>query len=162
MEIKPVERANYEAIAGIYAEGIATGLATFETDVPDWKKWNESHLESCRIAGFKDGTIIGWASLAPVSGRCVYAGVAEVSIYIGKPYRLQGYGERLLEKLIAESEKANVWTLQAGIFQDNMASIKLHGKCGFRMVGYREKIGKLNGVWKNTVLMERRSQNVGL
>lgn len=156
-QIRPLLEADYPEVKRIYMEGIASGLATFETDAPPWESWNGNHLPVCRLVVVDTaGRISGWAALSKVSERCVYAGVAEVSIYIGVEQRGKGLGRMLLTKLIAESENAGFWTLQAGIMAENQASIRLHTACGFRTVGYREKIGQLHGVWYDTVLMERR------
>jgi phosphinothricin acetyltransferase len=143
MEIRPITAADYPQIAAIYVQGIATGNASFQTEAPTWKAWDSSHLPSCRIAAFEGNTMLGWAALSPVSSRCVYAGVAEVSVYIGDGQRGRGIGKILLQQLIEESEQASIWTLQAGIFPENAASIALHTRCGFRQVGYRERIGKM-------------------
>lgn len=153
---------HWAAVKDIYLQGIATKNATFQTEAPSWKEWDEAHLANLRFVIIQDGTIAGWAVLASVSGRCVYAGVAEVSVYIHQDYRGKGIGSSLLQKLVVESEKQNIWTLQAGIFPENEGSIALHEKYGFRKIGYREKIGKLDGVWRNTVLMERRSKIIGI
>jgi L-amino acid N-acyltransferase YncA len=147
----------WPAVRVIYAEGIATGNATFETEVPSWEAWNKAHLEQCRLVARTEKRVLGWAALAPVSGRCVYAGVAEVSIYVAALARGRGVGKALLQALIAASEQAGIWTLQAGIFPENEASLRLHRACGFRQVGFRERIGQLAGVWRDVVLMERRS-----
>lgn len=162
MEIKNITAEQYSQVAAIYLQGLATGIATFQTEAPDWESWDKSHLPNCRLAAFDDKTMAGWAALSPVSSRCVYAGVAEVSIYISEKYRGKGVGKLLLTKLIAESEAAGLWTLQSGIFSENKASIKLHEQCGFRIIGYREKIGQRNGVWKDNIIMERRSKTVGV
>jgi len=162
MEIVKIEPTNYPQVADIYLQGIATGLATFQTEATDWETWDKSHLPNCRIAAFEDKQMAGWAALSPVSSRCVYAGVAEVSIYIAENFRGKGVGKYLLLKLIEKSEVAGLWTLQSGIFSDNTASIKLHEQCGFREIGYREKIGKKDGVWKDNIIMERRSKTVGI
>lgn len=146
----------------IYEEGIATGNATFQLSAPEWEEWNTGHLQHSRIVARYDGKIIGWAALTPVSGRCVYAGVAEVSVYVSDKARGKGIGKQLLQKLIEESEANNTWTLQAGIFPENVASIKIHESCGFRLVGTRERIGQMNGKWRDTVLMERRSNTIGI
>ena len=161
MEIKKIETTNYPQVADIYLQGIATGIATFQTEATDWETWDKSHLPNGRIAAFDGNQMAGWAALSPVSSRCVYAGVAEVSIYVAENFRGKGIGKYLLLKLIAESEDAGLWTLQSGIFSDNMASIKLHEQCGFRVIGYREKIGQKDGVWKDNIIMERRSKVVG-
>ena len=162
MEIKKIEISDYPQVAAIYLQGIATGIATFQTEAADWETWNKSHLANCRLAAFENNQMAGWAALSPVSSRCVYAGVAEVSIYIAENFRGKGVGKYLLLKLIQESESAGLWTLQSGIFSDNIASIKVHELCGFRTIGYREKIGKKDEVWKNNIIMERRSKIVGI
>jgi len=158
--IRPMTDADGPAVLEIYRQGIATGNATFETETPPWEKWTAAHLPHSRIVA-RDGTgVLGWAALSAVSGRCVYAGVAEVSIYIAEPERGRGVGRALLEELIRQSEKNGLWTLQAGIFPENRASIGLHKSCGFREVGRRERIGKLGERWRDTVLLERRSKTV--
>ena len=157
-----MQQYHFEAVKEIYALGIATGMATFQEEVPTWESWDESHLKKGRLVALDGDEVLGWAALTPVSGRCVYAGVAEVSIYIHPNHRGRGVGRALLKALIAESEKQNLWTLQAGIFPENEASLKIHQQCGFRQVGYREKIGQLNGVWRDTILLERRSQTIGV
>jgi len=162
MNIEPLQQYHFEAVKEIYALGIATGMATFQEEVPTWESWDESHLKKGRLVALDGDEIVGWAALTPVSGRCVYAGVAEISIYIHPNHQGKGIGRALLKALIAESEKQNLWTLQAGIFPENAASLKIHQQCGFRQVGYREKIGQLNGVWRDTILLERRSQTIGI
>jgi phosphinothricin acetyltransferase len=153
---------DWEAVKQIYKEGIATGNATFQQQAPDWEEWNNGHLQHSRITAKEDGDISGWAALTPVSGRCVYAGVAEVSLYVSDKARGKGLAKQLLQKLIEESEANNIWTLQAGIFPENIASIKIHEACGFRMIGTRERIGQMNGKWRDTILMERRSKIIGI
>jgi len=153
---------HWNAVADIYKQGIATGIATFEKDIPNWDTWNANHIEKCRSVALIGKNIIGWAALSAVSSRCVYGGVAEVSVYVGAANRGMGVGALLLKNLIDQSEKLGYWTLQAGIFPENKKSIKLHQKAGFRTIGYREKIGQLDGVWKDNILMERRSKTVGL
>lgn len=153
---------DWEEVRSIYLEGIATGVATFETSAPAWEKWDAGHLRRMRlVARDGAGAILGWAALSPVSDRCVYGGVAEVSVYVGAEGRGRGVGRALLDALIVESERNNIWTLQAGMFPENTASISLHLRCGFREVGRRERIGKLRGVWRDTLLLERRSRIVG-
>jgi len=152
---------DWPAVREIYMQGIATGNATFEKSVPEWKEWDERHLPSCRLVARLEDKIVGWAALSPVSSRCVYEGVAEVSIYIAESARGRGVGRRLLGALVEDSEQSGLWTLQAGIFPENEASIRLHQQVGFRIVGMRERIGCLNGRWRDTVLMERRSTVVG-
>jgi len=156
--VRPITKEDWHSIAGIYRQGIETGNATFETEIPTWEKWDSAHLESCRIVAVCDNDIAGWAALVPVSARRVYSGVAEVSIYIADKYRGMKIGSRLLEMLIKQSEIEGFWTLQAVIFPENIASIRMHQNLGFRQVGYREKIGKMNGKWRNTILLERRSR----
>ena len=162
MKVIPIKEEDYPTIAEIYKQGIATGNATFETRVPDWHNWDTSHLDVCRIALTEDDKILGWAALSPVSSRSVYAGVAELSVYVERSAHGRGIGKILLTHLIKQSESHNIWTLQSGIFSSNKASIALHKKCGFRIIGYRERIGKLNGKWIDNTLMERRSKVVGM
>ena len=152
---------DWPQVARIYAEGIATGLATFETRVTAWPAWDNAHLLTGRLVAVQGDGLFGWAALSPVSSRCVYGGVGEVSIYIGKESRGNGLGLLLLQALIRESEAHGIWTLQSGIFPENTASIKLHEKGGFRRIGYRERIGCLHGVWRDNILFERRSKTVG-
>jgi L-amino acid N-acyltransferase YncA len=164
--IETMKDEDWEQVRAIYLEGIATGDATFETDAPSWEKWNASHLRECRLVarsgGSSSGPVIGWAALSPVSDRCVYAGVAEVSVYVGEEGRGRGTGRALLEALVEASEKRGIWTLQAGVFPENIASVKLHLKCGFREVGRRERLGKRDGAWRDVLLLERRSESVGV
>lgn len=154
--------ADWEALKQIYEEGIATGNATFQQRAPGWEEWNNDHLPHSRIIAKEDGTILGWAALTRVSGRCVYAGVAEVSVYVSSKARGKGVGKQLLQKLIEESEANNIWTLQAGIFPENIASVKIHEALGFRILGTRERIGQMNGKWRDTIFMERRSKIIGV
>ncbi|MGN6249239.1 MAG: GNAT family N-acetyltransferase [Ginsengibacter sp.] len=153
---------DWEAVKQIYEEGIATGQATFQRQAPEWDEWNNDHLKHSRIVVKEDGQVLGWAALTAVSGRCVYAGVGEVSVYVSTKARGKGLGKQLLQKLIEESEANDIWTLQAGIFPENIASIKIHEDRGFRVVGKRERIGQMNGVWRDTILMERRSKVKGV
>lgn len=162
MQIINFTQEHYSQVANIYLQGIATGNATFQTTTPSWNDWNNSHLQHSRIAAFRNNQMIGWAALTAVSNRCVYTGVAEVSIYIATDFQGKGIGYQLLNQLILDSEQHGFWTLQSGIFPENLGSIKLHQKCGFRTIGYREKIGKMNGVWRDNIIMERRSKTVGL
>ena len=157
-----ISKDNYHDLVRIYEEGIATGLATFETTAPTWESWDQAHLGFGRVLAYNDQIALGWAALSPVSSRCVYGGVAEVSVYVAAAARGLGVGQFLLNQLIEISEANGIWTLQAGVFDDNLASRKLHLKCGFREIGYREKIGKLHGVWKNNILFERRSLVIGV
>ena len=153
---------DWPAVRGIYREGIATGNATFETELPDWEKWDSNHRKDCRLIARKGEQVLGWAALSPVSGRRVYAGVAEVSVYVAAAARGSGVGKSLLQTLIAESELHGLWTLQAGVFRENAASIALHKSCGFREVGVRQRIGKLGEIWRDVLLLERRSATVGV
>jgi|SRR5580698_6769230 L-amino acid N-acyltransferase YncA len=157
MGIAPLTAGCWDAVRAIYLEGIATGNATFETSAPDWEQWNSRHLPSCRLVALAGQEVLGFAALTPVSSRPVYAGVAEVSVYVAGRTRRQGIGRALLKALIAESEAAGIWTLQAGIFPENIPSIELHKQTGFRIVGVRERIGSMAGRWRDVVLMERRA-----
>ena len=159
--IATIQPADWTKVSEIYAEGIATRLATFETRVPTWEQWDKTHLSGARLLAKLDETIVGWAALSPVSARPAYAGVAEVSLYIAEEARGRGVGKRLLDALVQKSEQAGLWTLQAVTFKENIASITLHKKCGFREIGVREKIAQLDGIWCDTVLLERRSREVG-
>jgi phosphinothricin acetyltransferase len=162
MKLIEISAENYPEVARIYGEGLLTGTATFETTIPNWEKWDAGHLSFGRILAVEADDYLGWASLSPVSSRCVYGGVAEVSVYVSDSARGKGVGEFLLKKLIEISEENNIWTLQSGIFRDNIASHKLHIKCGFREIGFKEKVGQLRGVWKDNVLLERRSKIIGV
>jgi len=160
--ILPMTEQHWDAVRQIYWEGIATGRATFEESVPEWKEWDARHLPTCRLIACSGDAVLGWAALSRVSSRHVYRGVAEVSIYIAERARGRGFGAALLAALIAESERLGIWTLQAGIFAENATSIRLHQRAGFRIVGTRERIACLKGTWRDTVLMERRSAIVGV
>jgi phosphinothricin acetyltransferase len=159
IHIQPATLADWPHIERIYREGIRTGHATFqnEADIPHGERWFAGHMAGLIFKAVDDvGTLLGWAALSPVSGRCVYAGVAEVSVYVSEAAQGRGVG-LALERLVAASEEAGVWTLQAGIFPENVASIELHKRVGFRVVGVREKLRRMNGVWRDVMLMERRS-----
>jgi L-amino acid N-acyltransferase YncA len=160
--LQQMQPEDWPLVKAIYEEGIKTGNATFETAAPTWEAWHNGHIKECRLIAKEDEKILGWAALSPVSGRCVYAGVAEVSVYVSSEARGKGIGKRLLQKLIEESEANNLWTLQAGIFPENIPSIKIHESAGFRIIGKRERIGKMNGIWRDTLLLERRSNKVGI
>jgi len=161
ISIVPLTADHWEAVRAIYLEGIATGDATFQQTAPDWSEWNKGHLPTCRTVATRGSKVLGWAALTAVSGRCVYAGVAEVSVYVAKAAQGAGIGTELLANLIAQSEAAGIWTLQAGIFPENTASLALHAKSGFRTVGTRERLGEMNGRWRDVLLLERRSSSVG-
>jgi phosphinothricin acetyltransferase len=152
---------DWRYVQSIFKEGLATGNATFDTDVPDWETWDREHLQEPRLVARSGSQVVGWSALRPVSPRAAYAGVAEVSIYVANHAQGLGIGKSLLKKLVTRSEQAGVWTLQAGIFPENEASIELHKSCGFRVVGQRERIGQLNGIWRDLSLLERRSPLVG-
>lgn len=154
--------ADWDEVRRIYLEGIATGNATFEREAPARERWDQGHLPHSRLVARSQNIVKGWAALAPVSTRSVYSGVADVSIYVGTEYRGEGLGRALLEALIFSSESNGIWTLQAGIFPENAASIALHKRCGFREVGRRERIGRMKEVWRDTILLERRSKVVGV
>jgi L-amino acid N-acyltransferase YncA len=160
MEIIPLLPEHWPSVKAIYESGLATGNASFQTSAPPWEEWDSAHLRHSRLVALLDGQVRAWAALTPVSGRCVYAGVAEVSVYVDPVSRGLGIGEELLHALIPESEKNGIWTLQAGIFPENTASLRIHEKTGFRRVGFREKIGQMNGIWRDTVLLERRSKTI--
>jgi L-amino acid N-acyltransferase YncA len=152
---------DWGAVRAIYLEGIATGDATFATSAPEWEEWDSSHLPICRLV-VRSGDVLGWVALSPVSQRAVYRGVAEVSVYIAERARGKGIGAVLLRALIRDSEREGIWTLQAGIFPENEASVRLHERAGFRIVGVREKVGSMGGRWRDVILMERRSAVVGM
>lgn len=156
-----MEAADWEAVRAVYLEGIETGQATFETEAPDWEKWDAGHLRQCRLVARTLDRVSGWAALSPVSSRRVYGGVMEVSVYVARDFRGSGIGRALLQALIDCSEAEGIWTLQAGILVENASSLALHKRCGFREVGRRERIGKLKGEWRDVILLERRSEIVG-
>jgi len=153
--------SDWPSIRTIYQEGIDTGNATFEDQVPDWEQWDSGHLRDGRLVAERGGIVVGWAALTAVSGRCVYSGVAEVSVYVAAAARGQGVGGVLLGALVKESEERGLWTLQTGIFPENKASLALHQKCGFRIIGRRERLGKMGDRWRDVLLLERRSAVVG-
>jgi L-amino acid N-acyltransferase YncA len=164
MQILPLIPEHYPQVDAIYLEGIATGNATFQTEGKSWEEWDSGHLQHSRFVAIEHGKVLGWAALSPVSSRCVYAGVAEVSVYVAGIARGKSVGLALMQRLVQESEAAGIWTLQAGIFPENEASVRLHQKCGFRIVGTRERIGKMHttGQWRDNLLLERRSRITGL
>lgn len=162
VSVMPLAAEHWNAVRAIYLEGINTGDATFEKTAPEWDKWDQSHMHACRLVAVSEGEVVGWAALSPVSGRCVYAGVAEISVYVAERARGRRVGLALLKRLIMESEHEGVWMLQAGIFPENTASIELHKRVGFRVVGTRERLGCMDGRLRDVVLMERRSRTVGL
>ena len=162
MNIRTFDAKDFPAVRDIYQQGINTGNATFQQTGKNWEEWNNSMLISCRLVATESNQILGWAGLSAVSSRDVYSGVAEVSVYVAEHAQGNGIGQKLLSQLILESENNNIWMLQAGIFPENVGSIALHKKNGFRQLGVRDKLGQMNGVWRNVVLMERRSQIAGV
>lgn len=162
MTIAPMVAEDWPAVAAIYVEGIATGNATFETSCPDWNVWDAEHLAHSRLVARQSGSIVGWAALSPISDRCAYGGVAEVSVYVAADASGRRIGTGLLAELIKSSEAAGIWTLQAGIFPENVASIRMHINAGFREIGTRERLGQIKGIWRDVTLLERRSSAVGI
>jgi L-amino acid N-acyltransferase YncA len=162
VEISALSPNDWQEVRAIYQEGIATGNATFETTAPDWDKWDSGHFPFCRLVARLDGEVAGWAALSPVSARHVYRGVAEISVYVAGYARGLGLGRKLLQTLIPESERQGIWTIQAGIFPENTASLELHRAAGFRVIGKRERPGCLDGKWRDVMLLERRSLVVGV
>lgn len=154
--------SDWEDVAHIYKLGIDKGFATFETEIPSWNKWDSKYIQSCRLVAVDNDRVVGYAVLSPVSSREVYKGVAEVSVYVHPDFHSKGIGKSLLSRLIEESEKEGFWTLQAGIFPQNHASVKLHLNCGFRLIGTKEKIGKLGDIWYDNLFFERRSKKTGI
>jgi L-amino acid N-acyltransferase YncA len=157
MELQPLRPEDWPAVRAIYEAGIATGDATFDTAAPTWAAWDAAHLADHRLVARLDGRVVGWTALAPVSDRCAYAGVAEVSIYVAPDAQGRGVGRALLGAVVASAERGGIWTLQSGTFPENQASIRLHQACGFRVVGVRERLGRMHGRWRDVVLLERRS-----
>ena len=160
--IEIMKEADWKQVSDIYLAGIQTGIATFQSDLPTWEEWNKGHSTNCRFVARTEEEILGWIALSPFSSRCVYAGVAEVSVYISPKYRGMGIGAALLKHLIQHAEGEGYWTLQVGIIKENISSRVLHKKCGFREMGYRERVGKMkNGTWHDVILMEYRSKLIG-
>jgi L-amino acid N-acyltransferase YncA len=157
LEVVRMTNADAQEVLAIYDEGITGRQATFETIVPSWEQWDAAHVPECRFVAKSNGTVLGWAALSRTPSRQCYAGVAEASVYVRSTARRQGVGRALLEKIVVESESAGFWTLQGSTFPENKASLKLQAQCGFREIGRRERIAKLDGVWRDTVLTERRS-----
>lgn len=160
---RPLVASDWPAVAEIYRQGIESGNATFETEVPEWESWDAARHPDCRIVAELDGEVAGYAGLSPVSSRCVYGGVCEVMIYIAESARGKGVGGKLLRHLVAGTEALGIWTLQAGIFPENKASIRIFGKAGFKILGTHERLGRFHdGRWRDVVMMERRSEVVGV
>jgi L-amino acid N-acyltransferase YncA len=162
VQIQPLTPQHWDAVRRIYEAGIASGNATFETHAPSWEAWDAKQHATCRVVAIADGAVIGWAAASPISRRAAYAGVAEVSVYVDPDAQGRGAGRALLGALITAAEAAGIWTLQAGIFPENEASLALHRAAGFREVGRRERIGRHHGRWRDVVLLERRSGVVGV
>jgi phosphinothricin acetyltransferase len=160
VELRELTHEDWPAVKAIYEQGIAGGNATFEAEAPSWEDWDKTHLEGHRLVALQGGEVVGWAALAPVSERCVYAGVAENSVYVADESQGRGVGRALLEELIRGAEATGIWTIQTSIFPENRASLALHERCGFRVVGTRERIARRDGVWRDTVFLERRSEVV--
>jgi L-amino acid N-acyltransferase YncA len=154
--VRPLQPGDYPAVATVFAEGVTTGLATFETSIPSWEEWDAAHLAEHRFVAELDGEVVGWVAVVPYSRRAVYRGVGEESVYVAERARGRGVGRALLEAVIESARAGGLWTLQAGIFPDNAASLELHRRLGFREVGIRERIGQLDGVWRDVVLLELR------
>ncbi len=162
IKIRPFVKSDFPSVKDIYQQGIDSGDATFQEQAKDYDDWNESLLPNCRLVAENNGQVIGWAALSSASNRCVYSGIAEVSVYVSSNSQGSGVGNSLLDALIKASEEEGIWTLQAGIFPENKVSIHIHSKHGFKMLGIREKLGQMNGIWRDIVFMERRSKVVGL
>jgi L-amino acid N-acyltransferase YncA len=160
LQVDELTAGDWPAVSAIYADGIATRNATFETAVPSWDEWERAHMSNYRLVGRVDDEIVGWAALSRVSDRQCYSGVAEDSVYVRNGHHAQGVGHALLSALVSRAEAAGVWTIQAGVFPENLPSLKLHVACGFRVVGVRERIGQLDGAWRDVVLLERRSKEI--
>jgi L-amino acid N-acyltransferase YncA len=160
VDVRDLRPGDWPEVSRIFAEGIATGNATFETEVPSWEDWDASHLAEHRLVAVRDGRVLGWIALAPASSRSCYAGVAEVSVYVGENARGEGGGAALLTAAIESSERGGIWTLQTGVFPENQASLELCSRFGFRALGTQERIGQLHGDWRDVVLLERRSEVV--
>ncbi|MFC2947463.1 GNAT family N-acetyltransferase [Virgibacillus sediminis] len=160
--IDKMEKKDWEQVRDIYRDGINTGNATFDTETPDWEEWDRKYLPVCRLAAREGQRVVGWAALLPVNAKAAFSGVAELSIYLRAGTTGKGLGTRLMDELVKESELQGFWTLQAGIFPENKGSIRLHEKFGFERVGVRRRLGKLHGVWRDVLLMERRSNTVGI
>ena len=162
IQLRVLESTDWTRVKTIFEQGIETGTATFESEAPEWEGWDADHLDRCRIVAELDGDVVGWAALSPVSDRCAYGGVAEASVYVHSDHRRRGVGSSLLSQLVRDSEAAGIWTLQAGLFAENRSSLRLIGRHGFREVGIRRRLGKLDGTWRDVLLYERRSEVVGV
>jgi L-amino acid N-acyltransferase YncA len=161
VELRGLRPHDWPEVARIFDEGIRTGNATFEAEVPSWEEWDAAHLREHRFVAEREGSVVGWVALAPVSSRCCYAGVAEVSAYVGEEARGEGLGRALLGQVIESSERGGIWTLETGVFPENGPSLALLQRFGFRVVGTRERIGRIHGRWRDVVFLERRSEVIG-
>jgi L-amino acid N-acyltransferase YncA len=161
MELRDLRSDDWPEVARIFEEGIRTGVATFETEVPSWEAWDAAHMPEHRFVAERGGLVVGWIALAPVSSRCCYAGVAEVSAYVGEEARGEGVGTALLIRVIESSERSGIWTLETGVFPENEPSLAFLQRFGFRVVGTRERIGRMHGMWRDVIFLERRSEVVG-
>ncbi len=160
LAVEAMAASDWPAVAEIYRQGLDTGHASFETEVPAYEAWDRAHLERPRLVARLDGPVVGWAALSPVSDRCVYGGVAEDSVYVAAAATSRGVGRTLLTELVRRAEDDGIWTIQAGLFPENPASLALHERCGFRVVGRRERLGKHHGAWRDVLLVERRSDRI--
>jgi len=160
--VLPMIHDHWDRVRDIYVEGIESGNATFESEAPSWETWDEGHIDRGRFVALLEGNVVGWAALSPVSDRCSYNGVGEVSVYVGAEARGKGVGSLLMDALVRSSEELGYWTLQAGVFPENDASVRVHTRVGFRLVGRRERLGTTDGVWRDVLLLERRSDAVGI
>jgi L-amino acid N-acyltransferase YncA len=160
VELRELQKEDWPAVRAIYEQGIAGRNATFETEAPSWEAWDRTQLDGHRLVAVEGGRVVGWIAVHPVSGRPCYAGVVEHSVYVADDAQGKGVGRALLERLIADTEQAGIWTIQTGIFPENEASLALHVKCGFRVVGTQERLGQLDGVWRDVVVLERRSKEI--
>jgi L-amino acid N-acyltransferase YncA len=160
ISVRAMQEKDWDVVRTIYQAGIDSGNATFQTFAPEWREWDENHIDICRYVACIDNQVIGWVALSPYSSRHAYRGVAEISIYISPRHHQLGAGKQLLSTIINESEKAGYWTLLSGIFPENLASLRLHHSQGFRKVGHREKVGEMHGKWRDVIILERRSQKV--
>jgi L-amino acid N-acyltransferase YncA len=157
VELRRLVPSDWPEVAAIYWDGIRSGLASFEVDVPSWDDWDAAHLSDLRLVAESAGEIVGWTALSPASSRRAYRGVVEESVYVADRWRGKGVGRKLLDAIVARSEAAGIWTIQTSIFPENRASVALHLRCGFRIVGVRERVAKRDGLWRDTLLLERRS-----
>jgi phosphinothricin acetyltransferase len=162
MKIELLTKKHWPQVKAIYESGVSTGNANFAHPAAKWEQWDNAHVKNCRLVAIENGEVLGWAALAAVSDNCVFTGVAEDSVYIAENSRGKGIGKQLLKEIVKLSEENNFWTLESRIFPENLASIKIHEENGFRVVGSRERIGQLNGLWRDTLLLERRSIKVGI